>query len=854
MKAIKSIIITLLLLATARLSHGSVLKTSQDSLPARYKTALPSNEQYTISIFGNSDNLKWTAIRKWYYRNSDTILIFNQKSIQKPELILHKMTMLHFINQDLLLASGNGKSEFHNLKSKTRQTYDDVLQVAVLKIKGQDVLYAIMHTEGNLEICGLDSKVVHRLTGVRSLQTVENVGFIINHKESSIGHVSRVSHSGVERLYTSNAEISKLIFTDDQQYAIIDETIFKSDKTINLVEKRIDHRLTMINLENGKVSQLSLDSSESFDEVEMTAIGKGGSYLLFLKKKVKPDNEMLEIWTGNESNISSLYKGRLIRKFYIWNSVKNVLTALTSDPEEMFIAFTNAKYLLKYHPHAGHNYVFHYPAIKMRLYDVASQTEKPLGTFSGVDQAHPETIYSRDGKFILASADRENWVLWNLETMSKTAIDGTKLKRPIYRKDGRSICFSSDNGLWKYDIQSQKLSQFEATAGTRATILNGEKIRQFNVYNFSSHEIDPAYPILYKTFDFDNNRTGYFLLRNGKPKPVIPMTENRIRDLIWSPSFDRFNFLEENYNFPTQLLTQENEDLKMRVYHSNDSDHLAKNLKKEIITYKNKEGVNLRGTLYYPFPFDPKRKYPMVVRIYQVQRYYANEYMIKGDASYVAYDKRGLVEKGYFVYEPDIIYGNEGTGRGALDCINHAMDAVQNNRSINFNKVALLGHSHGGYSTNFIATQSNRFATYISGAGNSDIVRSYFSYNRNFETPFYFQFESGQYEMPPFLQNKQMYFNNNPIHFAENVNAPILLWAGKKDENIFWEQVQEFYIGLKRNQKDVIALFYNKAGHDLGLNTAEKADMHRRSAEWLDYFLKDKKDVEWISKQMKNDF
>jgi dipeptidyl aminopeptidase/acylaminoacyl peptidase len=85
------------------------------------------------------------------------------------------------------------------------------------------------------------------------------------------------------------------------------------------------------------------------------------------------------------------------------------------------------------------------------------------------------------------------------------------------------------------------------------------------------------------------------------------------------------------------------------------------------------------------------------------------------------------------------------------------------------------------------------------------------------------------------------------------VNAPILLWAGKKDENIKWDQVMEFYIGLKRNNKDVIALFYPNQGHNPSFNSEDRKDLYYRTLEWWDYFLKDKTNIDWINKQMKKD-
>ncbi len=67
-----------------------------------------------------------------------------------------------------------------------------------------------------------------------------------------------------------------------------------------------------------------------------------------------------------------------------------------------------------------------------------------------------------------------------------------------------------------------------------------------------------------------------------------------------------------------------------------------------------------------------------------------------------------------------------------MESIDKALDKLLMNRNINSSKVGLIGHSFGGYLTNFIATHSNRFATYISGSGVSDIISSYFSYNYNF--------------------------------------------------------------------------------------------------------------------------
>ncbi len=83
------------------------------------------------------------------------------------------------------------------------------------------------------------------------------------------------------------------------------------------------------------------------------------------------------------------------------------------------------------------------------------------------------------------------------------------------------------------------------------------------------------------------------------------------------------------------------------------------------------------------------------------------------------------------------------------------LDFLGKFKGIDKNRIGLTGHSHEGYETNFIATHSNRFASYISSAGHSDIVRAYFSYSYKFNIPFYWQFENQQYEMfKPFAKDK----------------------------------------------------------------------------------------------------
>ncbi len=351
-----------------------------------------------------------------------------------------------------------------------------------------------------------------------------------------------------------------------------------------------------------------------------------------------------------------------------------------------------------------------------------------------------------------------------------------------------------------------------------------------------------------------NPTTGSISLLSSDSKSLkyfIKDAQYNLNNIQANQSLRKIIFTRENLNTPPQLISR---DLRNKendlVYSSNSQDNIATSLKRELISYRGAKNLDLQGILYYPANFDHAKKYPMVVHIYEIQSNKSNKYYSPLESLWSGTNIHILQEKGYFVYLPDIDHGDKGFGFSALDCVHNALDAVRENVNIDATKVGLTGHSYGGSETNFIATHSDRFAAYVSGAGVSDIIRFHFSYNRSSYSPFYWQFESGQFRMGrSFLEDKELYFRNNPIHYVERINSPILLWAGKEDKRVETDQVMEFFIALKKYDKKVIALFYPNQAHSFPADSHAFLDISKRILDWWDYYLKDKKDINWINNQ-----
>lgn len=461
-------------------------------------------------------------------------------------------------------------------------------------------------------------------------------------------------------------------------------------------------------------------------------------------------------------------------------------------------------------------------------------------------------VFSDDaGKWILTYQNKEKWILYEVGTLNSYEIQLGTHENAYFSKDGKRILFEGMGELFEYDIQKKKLNKFPLKSGFRAKIKNGTMQNVSSSYNIYRSSYDASNPVIIDLYDRDQIKNAWMSFNGKVAKDIIEVTDDDITAVDWNEGVKKLLYVKSNINKPPQLILKKYQKEEI-VYKSNSFDKEAKNIFSKVILYKNSQGLSLQGILLYPVNFKEGKQYPMIVTIYQKLRYMKNKYLVDGigmNPPTEGINVRSLLRKGYFVYMPDIVFDSRGTGRSALDCVTSAMNALQGYSFIDLKKVALIGHSHGGYETNFIATQSNLFEIYISGAGNSDLVRSYHSFNYNFNRPFFWQFEDGQYEMPgSFVKNKMIYIDNSPIYHAERVQKPILLWTGKKDYNIFWEQTMEFYLGLRRNHKKVVALFYPNDQHSLSKNN-NRIDLYRRISDWLDFYLKNKS-VNWIGKMM----
>jgi len=145
--------------------------------------------------------------------------------------------------------------------------------------------------------------------------------------------------------------------------------------------------------------------------------------------------------------------------------------------------------------------------------------------------------------------------------------------------------------------------------------------------------------------------------------------------------------------------------------------------KAELITYLNADGRELQAILIKPENFDPGKKYPLLVYIYEQLSDGLHRYYAPGPGTNINFSR--YVSNGYVLLLPDIVYEIGYPGSSALKCVLPAVEKVINLGFIDPARVGIQGHSWGGYQITYLITQTSLFAACEAGASVANMTSAY---------------------------------------------------------------------------------------------------------------------------------
>jgi dipeptidyl aminopeptidase/acylaminoacyl peptidase len=265
-------------------------------------------------------------------------------------------------------------------------------------------------------------------------------------------------------------------------------------------------------------------------------------------------------------------------------------------------------------------------------------------------------------------------------------------------------------------------------------------------------------------------------------------------------------------------------------------------IKKQKITYKRADSIQLTGDLYLPANYNAAADGPLPVIMWA----YPREYKSAADAAQVRGSRYTFtrinygspvfwVTQGYAVLDnaemPIVGEGKKEPNDNFVPQLYlNAHAAIQKLASMGVgdsNRVAVGGHSYGAFMTANLLAHTNLFKAGIARSG---------AYNRTL-TPFGFQAEERTYWEAP-----DVYHTMSPFSYANKIKTPILLIHGEMDNNpgTFPIQSERFYNAIKGHggTTRLVMLPYESHGYAGKENILH---MLWEQNQWLDRYVKNNK-------------
>ncbi len=800
---------------------------------------VPDSEEKGYNTYRNlqlSEKGQWLTVRKYYKSNLDTILVFNTAKSNRIWTKLNKMNVSQgFLGEKALFAQGNGVAEYIQLKSLKKVAYQNVLKSEVLSLLRR---YVILSNDQVLSVFNDDSSKIMEVKDVVDYATDGQSVLTAITKKGKLYEIFTIKDVQPVSVYQSVNELSAIPQFEVGKYSAFTEKDGAKGKI----------RTVLINTENSSVSIPLKDYYTDADFLKVTPINHTDLVLIESDKKKRPEKSFSEIRYGNDPYLGFRRRGLSESQYWIWNSQTGLTEILPMTLYSDYIPINNERYLLAINKKEQFDYRFSKSLFALFLYDRIMKTSLEIAT--GIRTV----IISDRGRYVVMENElNDEWELYDTDQKTKKML-GKNMTQPVFSDDQRMVAFESTDGIKVYNLTDDNFLP-SPLSGRSISIKKKNFSSVFGKYqtDFTISKEKFSECLVVRSLQKENNITSFYHWNGKKMKRITHENPNFTIDFKDGGLFSDTAFsIEEFYNKSPEVFRYNAKTGDKQCLTCSSGVQSDLGFTRQLVSFKNSSGQNLKGLVFFPVDMKPNQKYPMVVRIYMRQGDMSNKYLHHGGDT--GFNARKLLEKGYIVYFPDIVMDQKGSGLSALDCVHRSLDALAGNAHIDFDRMGLTGHSFGGYETNFIATHSDRFKAYISSAGVANLVSQYYTYNLDFEINEYSRIENGQYGMKKsYADDPQLYNNNNPILFADQVKAPMFLWSGEKDGNILPSQSLQFFTALMRYRKDVVAIIYADQGHGLSKGSLAHKDALEKSMEWWDYFLKGKKNVDWINKQMINE-
>jgi dienelactone hydrolase len=386
--------------------------------------------------------------------------------------------------------------------------------------------------------------------------------------------------------------------------------------------------------------------------------------------------------------------------------------------------------------------------------------------------------------------------------------------------EGEWIVASSDEGLWIIDVDGSEPflfiekdadDDFPPEYDVVGWTPDGESI-------YLSLESRREWDRALLRYDIDSGQMTE-LMRDDRSYSALQLSEDG----------STFVFSAAQGGHPADLYAADSEFSQIRRLTTLNPDLERKSVARaELFSYLDVDGDSLHGVAYYPADYRQSVAYPTIFIVYE--RFFDPRFNSTVNV---------LTNNGYVVVNPsvdlEIGYPAEAWIKGVTAAANKLIDMGVADPD----RLGVQGTSYGGYATNLLVTQTDRFAAAINISGKVDMISFYTDSPRlgvrNIHAP-----EKSQDRLGATLwEQPQKYVAHSAIMYADRIDTPLLLITGEQDHNVPARTTMEMFYALRRLGKTVEWVNYMDGGHGMPtMNVEVVEDYHRRILDWYARYLK----------------
>lgn len=402
-------------------------------------------------------------------------------------------------------------------------------------------------------------------------------------------------------------------------------------------------------------------------------------------------------------------------------------------------------------------------------------------------------------------------------------------------KDDSAILIYDKYDIWKISPEDP-LSNIAITDGR-----NQKVTHRYISLDPEIEYIDPNNPMMMHVFDGVDKGESYISLdmRTGKMTTLLSGDFALNKNLSKAKKSPDLIFTKQNFQlFPDLLLTDTTFNEVVKISNANPQQQNYAWGSNQLFKWNDYNGKEVHGMLFFPPSFDKNKQYPLIVNFYERSSDDFHKHR-SPEAHRSSINYSYYTNQGYVIFNPDISYATGQPGEDCYNAVNSGVDALLKQGYIDSTRMALQGHSWGGYQIAYLLTKTDRFRCAESGAPVVNMVSAYGGVRWGSGMSRIFQYERGQSRLGKSLwEDASIYHKNSPIYQMDKVTTPILIMHNDEDGAVPWEQGIEYFMALRRLGKPTWLLNYNGEPH-WPVKWQNRLDFNIRLEQFFNHFLMD---------------